>query len=287
VTSEIGRLFLPFCGSFSGTPAEGLKQAVLLRSSSNSDLTDRMLAQFGNAPEFNPSGKEYALAVKLTGRFKTAFPDGKPSDEPDNVSTNDVDATPKETWLKESASDNVVILVGDADMLHEQFYANIRNLFGTRVIMPFSHNLTLVQNMVEQLAGDENLMAIRSRGVLTRPFTKLRELEAEAEKRFASKIEELQKSEQEFAQKLNALLRDVEPGQRVILSEDARKERERLLQKQVEVREALRETRRNLKKEKQGLQVRIEWTNILLMPAVVTLAGVTLAVVKRKKTAAR
>src|SRR5690606_10441206 len=59
VTSEIGRLFLPFCGSFSGTPAEGLKQAVLLRSSSNSDLTDRMLAQFGNAPEFNPSGKEY------------------------------------------------------------------------------------------------------------------------------------------------------------------------------------------------------------------------------------
>src|SRR5690606_5145528 len=120
-----------------------------------------------------------------------------------------------------------------------------------------------------------------------RPFTKLRELEAEAEKRFASKIEELQKSEQEFAQKLNALLRDVEPGQRVILSEDARKERERLLQKQVEVREALRETRRNLKKEKQGLQVRIEWTNILLMPAVVTLAGVTLAVVKRKKTAAR
>ena len=39
------------------------------------------MASFGGAQiasNFNPSGTEYPLAVRLTGNFKTAFPDGKP-----------------------------------------------------------------------------------------------------------------------------------------------------------------------------------------------------------------
>ena len=31
--------------------------------------------------EFKPSGTQYALAIRLTGKFKTAFPDGKPADQ--------------------------------------------------------------------------------------------------------------------------------------------------------------------------------------------------------------
>ena len=68
VTSQISRLFLPFAGTFAGSPIEGLKQTVLLRSSVNADLTEKMLAQFGGAgQDFKASGKEYPLAVRLTG----------------------------------------------------------------------------------------------------------------------------------------------------------------------------------------------------------------------------
>src|SRR6266571_6277196 len=82
VTSQISRLFLPFAGTFAGSPAEGLKQTVLLRSSANADLTEKMIAQFGGpGQDFKASGKEYPLAVRLTGKFKTAFPDGKPGDK--------------------------------------------------------------------------------------------------------------------------------------------------------------------------------------------------------------
>ena len=35
--------------------------------------------------EFKPSGTQYALAVRLTGKFKTAFPDGKPEDKKDDT----------------------------------------------------------------------------------------------------------------------------------------------------------------------------------------------------------
>src|SRR2546425_483458 len=84
VTSQISRLFLPFAGTFAGSPVEGLKQTVLLRSSVNADLTEKMLAQFGGAgQDFKASGKDHPLAVRLTGKFKTAFPEGKPGEKGD------------------------------------------------------------------------------------------------------------------------------------------------------------------------------------------------------------
>jgi ABC-type uncharacterized transport system involved in gliding motility auxiliary subunit len=90
VTSQIERIYLPFSGAFTGSPAEGLKETVLMHSSKNSDLTEKMLAQFGGASQdFKPSGKEYALAVRLSGRFKTAFPDGRPKEKKEDADKKD------------------------------------------------------------------------------------------------------------------------------------------------------------------------------------------------------
>jgi ABC-type uncharacterized transport system involved in gliding motility auxiliary subunit len=298
VTSQMTRLYLPFCGAFSGTPAEGLKQTALIRSSSNSDLTEKMLAQFGGSQDFKPSGKEFTLAVRLSGKFKTAFPEGKPGvkDEQkanESGETNSVEkadeatAKPADNSLKASKEDNVVVLVADADMLHEQFYARVQNFFGQRIVVPFSQNLTLVQNLVEQLGGDKDLIAIRSRAAVARPFTKMRQLEAEAQERFANKIKDLETSERELAEKINEMLQGKQPGQEIILSDEAKQEWERAQKKRAEVREALRQERRNLRKDIDSLQTTLQWTNILAMPLVVAIAGIALAFVKRQKTAAR
>jgi ABC-type uncharacterized transport system involved in gliding motility auxiliary subunit len=285
VTSQIGRLYLPFSGAFTGSPAEGLKQTVLIHSSDSADLTDRMMAQFGGAQDVKPTGKKFPLAVRLTGKFKTAFPDGKPGAVGDSSDTN---APPADTVsLKESRSDNVVVLVGDSDLLHEQFYARFENFFGNRIVRLFSQNLTLVQNLVEQLGGDQNLIAIRSRGSLTRPFTRVRELQVQAEERFASKIKELETSERDLGEKINALLQNNPPGQQVILSDEAKREWEDVQKKRADVRKSLREENRNLRRGINELKNRVTWTNILLMPVVVAVAGVGLALVKRKKTASR
>src|ERR1041384_3227511 len=94
VTSQIDNLWLPYAGTFTGTPVEGLKETVLLKSTKDSQLVDGFMANLSGEnvmKEFKPSGTQYALAVKLTGKFKTAFPDGMPEDkkeadkkEPDN-----------------------------------------------------------------------------------------------------------------------------------------------------------------------------------------------------------
>jgi ABC-type uncharacterized transport system involved in gliding motility auxiliary subunit len=294
VTSQISRLFLPFTGTFSGSPAEGLKQTVLLRSSANADLTEKMIAQFGGAgQDFKASGKEYPLAVRLTGKFKTAFPDGKPADKAEKKDEKP-DGEEKKSEakagdsLKESKEDGVVVLVGDADMLHEQFYVRIMNLGGMRVMdRPFSQNLPFLQNLVELLSGDKDLISMRSRATMSRPFTKVRELQAKAEERFANKIKELEKSESDLNQKINELVRGKQPGQHVILSDEAKKEWSDVQKKRTEVRSTLKQERKNLRKDIDSLQTRLQWTNILVMPLAVAAAGVALALVKRRRTAAR
>ena len=53
------------------------------------------------------------------------------------------------------------------------------------------------------------------------------------------------------------------------------------------VRATLKQERKNLRKDIDSLQTTLQWTNILAMPLAVAAAGVALALVKRKKTAAR
>src|SRR6185369_5678660 len=111
VTSQIDNLLLPFAGAFTGTPADGLKETVLMHSSPQSQLVEKFMAEFGSqniTKDFQAAGKEYALALRLNGKFKSAFPDGPPNE---GSSTNQPSAVGGH--LKESAKDTAVILVGD------------------------------------------------------------------------------------------------------------------------------------------------------------------------------
>src|SRR5215831_1232151 len=80
-TARLGSLLMPFAGVFTGRPAPGLSEAVLIKTSPLSQLVDSFAATAqGEAAvrNFQPSNTEYPLALRLTGKFKTAFPDGKP-----------------------------------------------------------------------------------------------------------------------------------------------------------------------------------------------------------------
>src|SRR5439155_8264676 len=118
-------LVLVFAGAFSGTPADGLKETVLIKTSKNSQLVEPMLAQMGGEEilkDFKPSGTEYPLAIRLAGKFKTAFPDGKPKGpdaKPDEKKPEEKKDAPAETSLKESAQETAVVLVGDSDFIQD------------------------------------------------------------------------------------------------------------------------------------------------------------------------
>jgi ABC-type uncharacterized transport system involved in gliding motility auxiliary subunit len=283
-TSQIDSLMLLFAGSFSGTPAVGLQETVLASSSAESQLIDRFMAEFSGenaTKDFVSSGKPQTLGLRLTGKFKTAFPDGGPSD-PSNTN-----AAPAAASLKESAQDTAVILMGDSDLLFDNYAAQVGNFMGQRMVIPFNGNLSLIQNFVEQLSGDNNLITVRSRATQMRPFEEVRKRQAKAEARFRDKIKEMQKSVQDSQTRLNDLQRNKESGQRFIISPEQQKEIDNLRKKQVEVNRELRTVQKDLKKEVNSLENSVKWANILGMPVAVTLTGLILAFLKRKKTAAK
>jgi ABC-type uncharacterized transport system involved in gliding motility auxiliary subunit len=290
VTSEIDNIWFFSGGVFSGTPVDGLKQTVLLHSSTESSLVDSFLANL--SPEsalkdFKPSGKEQTLALRLTGKFKTAFPDGKPdSKNSADGSTNIARATTES--LRESRSETSVILVGDSDMINDSFtIQDVRTPFGN-LRQLLNANLNFVQNAVEQLSGDNNLIAVRSRAVMNRPFEVVRRKEVEASRRFQGEIENLEKKAQETQQRITELqAQKSDKSQRFILSPEQQAEIAKLEKESAESNRKLREVKKDLAREVESLKTRITWWNILAMPALVSLTGIVLAVYKRKLTGAK
>ena len=290
ITGQIDSLLLPYAGAFTGTPVAGLKETVLLHSTADSQLVDGMMANISGEnteKDFKRSGVEYALAVRLTGKFKTAFPNGKPAEEKkDQTAEKPADSKP-DSPLKESQQETTVVLVGDSDMLYDDVaLRQVRTLVGS-FVEPRNGNLDLAQNAIEQLTGDDNLISIRSRAALSHPFTVVRKMQAQAQEEYQSKIKELEQSLADTEQRLNELQQAKQGNQRFILSPEQQAEIENFRKTEAQAKIQLKDERKKLRRDIDSLENRLKWINIAAVPALVSLSGVGLAFYKRKRTAAK
>jgi ABC-type uncharacterized transport system involved in gliding motility auxiliary subunit len=292
VTAEADNLVMAFAGALVGTPKEGINETVLIKSSKRSQLVEAMMAQMMGAEiarNFASGGVEYPLAVRLNGKFKTAFPEGRPKPAPTPGSPEEKKPEEKstESSLKESSQPTTVVLVGDADMIQDPLaIRELGTLTGQRLIIPSNSNLSFAQGIVEQLAGDSNLISVRSRASRERPFTVVQKLQADAEASYQSKIRELENNLAETQRKVNELQRTKgEDGQRFILSPEQQQELANFRKTEANVKGQLKDMRRQLRASIDSLENRIKWLNIAGMPAVVVLAGFAFSVIRRKRAA--
>ncbi len=290
-TAEAGNLFLVFAGVFTGTPTEGLQETVLLHSSKDSQLVEPMLARLpgdGIANSFKASGTEYPLAIRLSGKFKTAFPEGKPNPPANEPNEKKEEPAPTEPGLKESKQETTVVLIGDSDMIQDRVAVrSLGNAFGQRLFMPANGNLAFAQNVIDQLSGDSNLIAVRSRASSERPFTVVKKMQSEAEASYRSKIKELEESLADTQRKIGQLQSGKQEGQRFILSPQQQEELVNFRKKEMEAKTELKQVRKKLRADIDSLENRIKWIDIAGMPALVALTGLAFAIVKRRRSAAR
>src|SRR4029077_18632868 len=206
------------------------------------------------ANNFIASGVEYPLAIRLSGKFKTAFADGKPTPAPANPAEQRPEEKPAEPSLKESAQPTTVVLIGDADMIQDQLAIREIQGVGQRLIIPLNSNLSFAQSTVEQLAGDSNLIAVRSRASRERPFTVVQRLQADAEANYQSKIKELEASLGETQRKVNELQKSKEGGQQFILSPEQQQELANFRKTEANVKAQLKDTRKKLRADIDSLE---------------------------------
>jgi ABC-type uncharacterized transport system involved in gliding motility auxiliary subunit len=142
--------------------------------------------------------------------------------------------------------------------------------------------------MVEQFAAGNDLVSLRSRAAALRPLTVVRELEAEAQKQYFGRIQGLEEELQKTQAKLQELQKaQGGPGAKSaqILSPEQQAELDRFRKTVAETRIALKEVRKNLRQDAEGLVFWTKVANIALMPLLVALFGVMVALIRRRKTA--
>lgn len=295
-TSELDNIWMFGAGAFTGSPAPGLKETVLMRSTPDSQLVDGMMAGMSGESilkEFKPSGISYALAVKLTGKFKTAFPDGAPEDKSSDTNADSAKPADKavakksDNSLKEGTQDTAVILVGDADMIYDAYTVRRDDTPFGSFVEPMNANLNFALNAVEQLSGDNNLIAVRSRAALEHPFTRVQKIEAAADQQYMAQLNQLQKDHDEAVSRLSELQQQKSQNQRYILSPEQEAEIKNLRDKQIATSQKLHELDKERRHDIVSLERNVEVVNLATMPLLVIAAGIWLAIYKSIRTSAK
>ena len=289
VMSQVGTLLVPFSSVFKGKPAENLTQTWLARTSKNSMMADLIIATLSGEPStrgFQPSGEEMPLAMRLSGKFRSAFPNGPP--EPMLRPGEKAPPKPKDAHLRESAAENQLVLVGDVDMLSDGAAVEVQEVFGQKLVVPRGGNLAFVQGLVEQFSGDQNLMALRSRASFTRPLTVIRQMESQAQQQYLGKIKGLEDTLNKTQEKLQELQKG-KPGAAstsTILTAEQQAEIENFRKETINTRAELKEVRKNLRVDTDRLEFWTKVVNIGLVPLLVALTGLGLALAKRRRAIA-
>ncbi|MCX6998572.1 MAG: Gldg family protein [Kiritimatiellaeota bacterium] len=276
-TSSLRTMLLPCAGGFTGQAAAGLTLTPLLQPTASAGFVDAMAASFGSDSALNtvePVSPPPLLALRLQGKFKTAFPAGNPA------VTNQLAQT---AALGDSATNGTVVLVADADMLYDAFCLARGDIFGQQVYQMRNHNLSFLFNALEQLTGSQDLIGLRSRSSYERPFDRVLALESRAAEQWRAEEKRLNDVLQDAQRRLDELQRTKDPAQQVILSAEQKSAIEKFRQESVRTRQQLKEVRQSLRRDVELLGLRCKLINLAGVPALLVLFGVARALSRRKK----
>ncbi len=285
LTAELETVMQPFAGTFDVLERDGATVTPLITTSEESCKVSAATAQFGPdmlRREFKRGGVGLHTAVRISGKFKTAFPSGIEVTE-ETAGSGEEEAEPKtETIMPRlTEGESTVVLIGDTDMFADRFCVRPLNFLGFQGYEPINDNLSLLVNIVDQLAGSSALIGIRSRGKVERPFKKVLAMEQKARIEWQSREMELQSKLQETRQQLNDLQAKKDPNQKLILSQEQREAIATFRKQEAETSKKLKAVRKSLRREIDQLGLILKVLNIAAVPLLVGLAGIAYGVYRK------
>lgn len=305
MTQMLNHLNMLTPGAFEVNAPEGIDVDNLLLSSKNNQLVgsfDADPTQEGGGDRirenFKAHGTPRALVTRLSGNFPTAFPDGDPAAPPaDEIASEEVEEDVEESKeepvpeaLKESIAPGRVVLIADADFIYDANVVRRNQIPGLGIVIPelLNENLVLVQNAVEQLSGDPDLINVRSRASIRRPFTRQSEWYREAEQKYANALASFGAQREEVASRLGVILSQTPDNlDEALLSPEVQAEMKTLQEQEAEFRKKERDLQKEVTREFRRKLATYKFGNTLLMPILTIAFGIGLAIFRRAKVAAR
>lgn len=289
ITAGLDSIVFPWAGALKISKQDGLETEVLLASTKQSELVDENLFRFnGGDPQgllrsYVPGNEQYPLAVRIRGNATTAFPNGAPAG---NVQEPKPEMSAPGQPLTKSVGAINVVVVADVDFMTDPYSVSVTDLFGTKIASRINDNMLLVQNIVENLGGSDDLISLRSRGVFTRPFIKVQEIERQAAAKWQVEEQRLQAQLQAANQRLSQLqagsaAKNGEKDQ--VFSDAVLEEIKKFRNERAEAQERLRQVRRNLRADKERLGEVLFLLNTFLVPLLLVVGAIVLYVKREKE----
>ncbi len=225
--------------------------------------------------DMQPTGESYVLSTRIQGAAKTAFPD--------RVAETVVAAGADAADGPVASGDINIVLTADSDLFDDRFWVQVQDMLGQRVAVPLAGNGSFVLNLADHISGSEAMLGLRGRGISKRPFEKVDELRRAAEAKYLVEEEELQNRLSETEARI-AALEGQNPDGNSVLSVEQEAEIERFRSQLLETRKALRNVKRNLRKNIESLGDWLAFINIALMPMLIILYVLARLVVRRRRT---
>jgi ABC-type uncharacterized transport system involved in gliding motility auxiliary subunit len=279
-TAQLNSAMFIESGSIAAAAGSTLTFTPLIETSGQAGDVASMMLQFAQpddvAKQITPSGKK-TVAALVTGKFKTAFPDGAPKDEKPEDKKGGATPPPAPAAadsLKESKSNSTLFVIADTDWLFDDYSLRKYNFFGQTAAEPFNDNLAFAANTAEFLGGSQDLISIRGKGTSLRPFAIVRQMEVAAQKKYQEKLTQLEARLQQVQTKLTELQGKKTEGNRLIATPEMAKAIEDFQKQSAAMRGERREIRRALREDIDRLENRLLVLNLLATPLLVCAFGV-------------
>jgi ABC-type uncharacterized transport system involved in gliding motility auxiliary subunit len=252
--------------------------------------------------EFESQNESFVIAARVSGTINTAFPDGRPevieeepveeetageteaAEETTAESTVDADnpAQPEDRAAEEASAEAEVhlasteapasiVVFADSDLLSDRLWVQIAQFLGQRIPQPFANNGDFLINSLDNLSGGADLVSIRSRGTYSRPFTRVVEMQRQADDRLRIEEAELLDRLAETEASLAQLNQDEDGNLLGQLTPEIQAEIDRFNNEMVDTRRRLRDVQFQLTEDIDALGSWLKAINALFVPILLTI----------------
>ncbi|MED5529290.1 MAG: GldG family protein [Pseudomonadota bacterium] len=283
----------------------------LIESSTDAMLMDAALLENVADPsvlfdEFVSSQQSYVVAARVSGLLDSAFPEGRPivseegeeSESQSEITSNSlasedtvveqevVGSEEAEEEIAEAVEEEVIevrehisgsgtianiVVFADTDFLSDRMWVQVAQFLGRRIPQPFANNGDLIINALDNLSGSADLVSIRSRGRYSRPFTRVLDLQREADDRLRTEEADLLSRMAETEASL-ADLNQVEDGEPIgQITPEIQSEIDRFNGEMLETRRRLRDVQYQLTEDIERLGANLKAIDTALIPILLTI----------------
>lgn len=288
------------------SPAEGLTVTPLITTTANGGTLDiepgfpsdgKLVFLDLNSPgkmrdAFVPGTEPVVIAALLQGKFPSAFPDGvvvpaspppppPPGWPPGMPAPQDSggETVRKEPVPEAERGEASVLVVADVDLISDQV-AFQQTPIGA---MAANDNHKVLLNAVDYLFGSEEMMKVRAKKPIQRPFTLFDEIEARADAKNLEKEREIRAEIEHAEEQLRDKQGSIGERNAALFQKQLQDEIDSLNARIREREAELREIRKGRREALEAEERRVRVATLGVTPALVLLLGLGLFVRRRKR----